>query len=98
MGLLPQSVARRSETIPTASRHTPPGRVKGVPCGRLTRIMASPQSAARASEVLGKVTLVTGPEAFLNQRNVDAAVRAVRATEPDAEVSETTARQVSMAV
>src|SRR3954452_5944641 len=98
MGLLPQSVARRSETIPTARRHTPRGRVKGVQCGRLTRIMASPQSSARASEVLGKVTLVTGPEEVLNQRNVDAAVRAVRAADPESEVSETTADQVSMAV
>src|SRR3954452_25507399 len=97
MGLLPQSVARRSETIPTARRHTPRGRVKGVQCGRLTRIMASPQSSARASEVLGKVTLVTGPEEVLNQRNVDAAVRAVRAADPESEVSETTADQISMA-
>jgi len=55
--------------------------------------MASPT----ASDVLGHVTLVTGPEEFLNQRSVDAAVKAVRAADPEAEVSETTADQISMA-
>jgi DNA polymerase-3 subunit delta len=56
--------------------------------------MASP----RASDILGHVTLVTGPEELLNQRAVDAAVRAVHAADPESEVSETTADQVSMAV
>jgi DNA polymerase-3 subunit delta len=55
--------------------------------------MASPQ----ASDVLGHVTLVTGPEEFLNQRTVSAAVAAVRAADPESEVSETTAEQISMA-
>ena len=55
--------------------------------------MATPQ----ASDVLGHVTLVTGPEEFLNQRAVSAAVAAVRAADPESEVSETTAEQVSMA-
>ena len=63
-------------------------------CGRLNRIMASPQ----ASEILGHVTLVTGPEEFLNQRAVDAAIKAVRGADPESEVSETSADQVSMAV
>jgi DNA polymerase III subunit delta len=55
--------------------------------------MASPQ----AVDVLGHVTLVTGPEEFLNQRTVTAALRAVRKAEPESEVSETTADQLSMA-
>jgi DNA polymerase-3 subunit delta len=55
--------------------------------------MASPQ----ASDVLGHVTLVTGPEELLNQRTVDAAVRAVQAADPQSELSETTADQLSMA-
>ncbi|MGZ4698999.1 MAG: hypothetical protein ACXVY4_16140, partial [Oryzihumus sp.] len=56
--------------------------------------MATPQ----ASDVLGRVTLVTGPEEFLNQRTVTAALRAVKAADPESEVSETTADQVSMGV
>jgi DNA polymerase-3 subunit delta len=56
--------------------------------------MANP----KASDVLGHVTLVTGPEEFLNQRTVSAALRAVREADPESEVSETTADQVSMAV
>jgi DNA polymerase III subunit delta len=54
-------------------------------------------ASLRASDILGHVTLVTGPEELLNQRAVDAAVRAVHAAEPESEVSETTADQVSMA-
>ena len=49
--------------------------------------MASP----RASDILGHVTLVTGPEEFLNQRTVRAALDAVRAADPESELSETTA-------
>ncbi len=56
--------------------------------------MATP----RASDILGRVTLVTGPEEFLNQRTVSTAIAAVRAADPESEVSETTADQVSMAV
>ena len=55
-------------------------------------------AAPKASDVLGHVTLVTGPEEFLNQRAVSAAVRAVRAFDPESELSETTADQVTMAV
>lgn len=55
--------------------------------------MASPQ----ASDILGHVTVVTGPEELLNQRSVDAAIAAVRSSDPDAEVSETTGDQLSMA-
>ena len=58
------------------------------------RTMATP----RASDILGHVTLVTGPEEFLNQRAVTTAVSAVRASDPESELSETTADQVSMAV
>ena len=48
-------------------------------------------------EVLGRVTLVCGPEEFLNERAVSAATRAVRAADPEAEVSETEAGQLTMA-
>ncbi|MFL5007326.1 MAG: DNA polymerase III subunit delta [Microvirga sp.] len=54
-------------------------------------------ASLQASDVLGRVTLVTGPEEFLNQRAVAAAVGAVRAADPESEVSETTAEQISMA-
>lgn len=54
--------------------------------------MATP----KASDILGHVTLVTGPEELLNQRAVSAALRAVRAAEPESEVSETTADQLTM--
>jgi DNA polymerase-3 subunit delta len=56
--------------------------------------MATP----RASDILGHVTLVTGPEEFLNQRTISAAVSAVHAADPESEVSETTADQVTMGV
>jgi DNA polymerase-3 subunit delta len=54
--------------------------------------MATP----KASDVLGHVTLVTGPEEFLNERAVSAALRAVRHADEEAEVSETSADQLSM--
>jgi DNA polymerase-3 subunit delta len=56
--------------------------------------MASPH----ASDVLGHVTLVTGPEEFLNQRTVTSAIAAVRHYDPESEVSETTGDQLSMVV
>ncbi|HET6627038.1 MAG TPA: DNA polymerase III subunit delta [Nocardioidaceae bacterium] len=49
-----------------------------------------------ASDILGRVTLVTGPEEFLNERTVSAAVRAVHSADPESELSETTADQLSM--
>jgi DNA polymerase-3 subunit delta len=55
--------------------------------------MPSPQ----ASDVLGHVVLVTGPEELLNQRAVAAAVAAVRHADPESEVSETSADQLSIA-
>lgn len=55
--------------------------------------MVTPQ----ASDVLGHVTLVTGPEEFLNQRSIDSVVAAVRAQDAESEVSGITADQVSMA-
>ena len=55
--------------------------------------MANP----KASDILGHVTLVTGPEEFLNQRTVSAALAAVRAADPESEVSETSASTLTMA-
>ena len=54
--------------------------------------MANP----KASDVLGHVTLVTGPEEFLNERAVSAAIEAVRRADEESEVSETAADQLSM--
>ena len=56
--------------------------------------MATP----KASEILGHVTLVTGPEELLNERTVSAALASARQVDPEAEFIETTGDQVSMAV
>lgn len=50
-----------------------------------------------ASDVLGRVTLVTGPEELMNQRAVQSALGAVRSAEPDSELSETSADTLTMA-
>ncbi len=55
--------------------------------------MANP----KASDILGRVTLVSGPEELLNERTVSSAVRAVKEADPESELSETTADQLSMA-
>src|SRR5689334_16580737 len=49
------------------------------------------------SQVLGKVTLVTGPEEFLAERTVQSVRSAVRKADPEAELAETTADQLTMA-
>ncbi|MFL6159102.1 MAG: DNA polymerase III subunit delta [Marmoricola sp.] len=49
------------------------------------------------SQVLGKVTLVTGPEEFLAERTVQSVRAAVRKADADAEFSETSADQLTMA-
>lgn len=49
------------------------------------------------SQVLGRVTLVTGPEEFLAERTVQAVRAAVRTADPEAEFSETSADQLTMA-
>jgi len=46
---------------------------------------------------LGRVTLVTGKEEFLNERTVQAVRAAVRAHDPEAELSETAAGDLSPA-
>jgi DNA polymerase-3 subunit delta len=50
----------------------------------------------QAADVLGRVTLVTGPEELLRARVVRAARDAVLRADPDAECSETTGDQLSM--
>lgn len=50
-----------------------------------------------ASQVLGRITLVTGPEEFLSERTVRSVRAAVRAFDAEAELSETGADQLSMA-
>jgi DNA polymerase-3 subunit delta len=47
--------------------------------------------------VLGRVTLVTGPEEFLGERAVVGVRRSVRQSDPEAEFSETSADQLTMA-
>ncbi len=54
-------------------------------------------SSPQAHDILGHVTLATGPEELLNQRAVQAAVAAVRAADPESEVSETPADSVGVA-
>ncbi len=54
--------------------------------------MATP----KASDVLGHVTLVTGPEEFLNERAVSTALAAVRHADEESEVSETPADVLTM--
>ncbi|MFC4783652.1 DNA polymerase III subunit delta [Nocardioides sp. MAHUQ-72] len=58
--------------------------------------MAGP-SQMRAADVLARVTLVTGKEEFLNERTVAAVRRAVREHDPDAELSETGAADLTLA-
>ena len=48
-------------------------------------------STPRAADVLGRVTLVTGKEEFLNERTVGAVRQAVRHHDPESEFSETVA-------
>ncbi|MCW2855083.1 MAG: polymerase delta subunit [Marmoricola sp.] len=49
------------------------------------------------SQVLGRITLVTGPEEFLAERTVAAVRVAVRSADAEAEFSETAADQLTMA-
>src|SRR5689334_997752 len=49
------------------------------------------------SQVLGRVTLVSGPEEFLAERTVQAIRAAVRRADAEAEFSETSADQLTMA-
>src|SRR6185436_7295955 len=51
----------------------------------------------RAADVLGRVTLVTGKEEFLNERTVAAVRRAVREFDADAELAETSAGDLTLA-
>ncbi|MCW2779855.1 MAG: polymerase delta subunit [Marmoricola sp.] len=49
------------------------------------------------TDVLGRITLITGPEEFLGERAVGAVRAAVRTADPDAEFSETGAGELTMA-
>jgi len=49
------------------------------------------------AQVLGRVTLVTGPEEFLAERTVQQVRAACRRADPEAELSETVADQLTMA-
>jgi len=50
-----------------------------------------------AQQVLGRVTLVTGPEEFLNERTVVGARAAVRSVDPEAEFSEAQGGDLTLA-
>ncbi|HEU5038693.1 MAG TPA: DNA polymerase III subunit delta [Nocardioides sp.] len=54
-------------------------------------------ASPRASDVLGRVTLVTGKEEFLNERTVGAVREAVRHHDPESELSETSASDLTLA-
>ncbi len=49
------------------------------------------------ADVLGKVTLITGPEEFLGERAIAGVRAAVRRHDPEAELSETSAASLTMA-
>lgn len=51
----------------------------------------------QAADVLGRVTLVTGKEEFLNERTVVAVRAAVRAHDPEAELAESPAADLTLA-
>ncbi len=51
----------------------------------------------RAGDVLGRVTLVTGKEEFLNERTITAVRGVVRAHDPESELSETGAAELTLA-
>jgi DNA polymerase-3 subunit delta len=59
--------------------------------------MPAPDSAQGRRQFLGRVTLVTGPEEFLAERTVQQVRAAVRGADPEAELSETVADQLTMA-
>jgi DNA polymerase III subunit delta len=50
-----------------------------------------------AQDVLGRITLVTGPEEFLGERAIAGVRTAVRSHDPEAEFSETSAASLTMA-
>jgi DNA polymerase-3 subunit delta len=54
-------------------------------------------SRTTPGDVLGRITLVTGPEEFLGERAVARVRAAVRAHDPEAELSETSADSLTMA-
>lgn len=58
--------------------------------------MAAP-TTPRAADVLGRVTLVTGKEEFLGERTAQAVKAAVRAYDPEAEISDADAGSLSAA-
>lgn len=58
---------------------------------------SDPASPLSTPSPLGAVTLVTGPEEYLNERVVEAARRAVSRTDPEAEVSDTVGYQLTPA-
>src|SRR3954447_7541600 len=60
------------------------------------RTRAGP-SQPRAADVLGRVTLVTGKEEFLNERTVVAVRDVVRHFDPESEFSETVGSDLSLA-
>jgi DNA polymerase III subunit delta len=70
------------------------GPVRGVWQAVRTMAPTRTSGSGQGQDVLGRVTLVTGPEELLNHRAVQAAVHAVRAADPESEVSETTADQL----
>ena len=54
-------------------------------------------SSPRAADVLGRVTLVTGKEEFLNERTVTAVRASVRHYDAESEFSETVGSDLSLA-
>ncbi len=61
------------------------------------RTMAAPHRSPSPADVLGRVTLVTGPEEYLNERTIVAVRAAVRRFDAEAEHSEAVAADLSLA-
>lgn len=59
--------------------------------------MAPRSAGPSAQQVLGRVTLVTGKEEYLGERTVGLVRDAVRSHDPEAEVSEAEARELTLA-
>ena len=66
----------------------PRARDASVGCGRLASMSGRATRGPQPDEVLGRVTLVTGKEEFLNERTVAAVREAVRRHDAEAELSE----------
>ena len=67
------------------------------PLWQAVRTMAGHARKPSPADVLGRVTLITGPEEFLNERTISAVRVAVRSHDSEAELSEAVAGDLTLA-